>query len=190
MKTATFNIRGVAPLLMHSARLSDPLEPLTKQLAEITAIPSKKKTLAHHGEMARIEWLGGVYSDTGGRPMIPAENLEALIRGGAKKKRMGKDVEAGLRVDGDALVKYTGPKTIDKLVDDPSFYFRASIKVGQARVMRTRPIFRQWSLKFSVLFDEDIISTADTVRTFLKLASSRVGLGDWRPRYGRFEVLK
>ena len=61
------------------------------------------------------------------------------------------------------------------------------VKVQKQRVMRTRPIFRDRSATFSILLDETQLDPRQVV-DILHLAGRYVGLGDWRPRFGRFEV--
>ena len=55
--------------------------------------------------------------------------------------------------------------------------------------MRTRPCFEAWELKFIVLFDDTIVEEAQ-IRSFLELSGRVIGLADWRPKHGRFEVVK
>jgi len=62
------------------------------------------------------------------------------------------------------------------------------VKVGQARVMRTRPRFNSWAATFSVHWAEDQI-TIEQLRTAIDDAGRQVGLCDYRPKFGRFEVV-
>ena len=55
------------------------------------------------------------------------------------------------------------------------------------RVMRTRPIFRQWEVPIELTVDTDEIETRDIIQGF-EDAGRYVGLCDWRPRHGRFDV--
>jgi hypothetical protein len=178
-------IAGINKLLMHNARLSDPLDPHTKRLAEITS--KRKKTDEDHREMARREWLGALYWNATHGIHIPGSNIERMLLDAARLSRDGKTVERGLFVSDDyCRLIYQGPQSPETLIDNENFRFRASIKVGQQRVMRTRPAFEDWSLVANGHFDEDQISP-DKLKIFVKRAGSLVGLGDWRPRYGRFE---
>ena len=57
-----------------------------------------------------------------------------------------------------------------------------------ARIMRTRPIFNDWSAVIHLDFEDSILNESDVV-DFATKAGAVVGVGDWRPRYGRFEVV-
>lgn len=178
------SMTGTQPLLMHNAQLSDPLNRYAKALAEITS--KRKKTDEDHREMARREWAGGVYFEPVGYIHIPGANIERMLLDAARLSRDGKSVERGLFVtDQHCRVEFDGPQELTKLIDDENYRFRASIKVGQQRVMRTRPMFRQWSLVAEGVFDEEQI-TPDRLPLFAERGGRLVGLGDWRPRYGRF----
>ena len=181
-----FHIRGVAPLIVHNALLSDPLYVWSRAVAQISK--KRKKTEAELIEMARCEFQGSLYHD-GERPFIPGANLERMFRDAAAKTKKGKDVQAGMIVPEDAPLIYDGPKDRDKLWAKEQFRFRASAGVGGKRVMRTRPIFREWELKFFVLISLDVLEVQQ-VCDFLDLAGRVIGLCDWRPKYGRFEVVE
>lgn len=178
---------GTQPLIMHNAQLSDPLNPFTKALAEITS--KRKKTDDDHAEMARRECAGGLYFDPDLGPYIPGANIERMLLDAARMTRDGKTVERGLYVQSDKCrLEYDGPRDVAKLIVDENFRFRASIKVGQQRVMRTRPVFHEWALSAEGVFDEEQISP-DRLPSFAERGGRLVGLGDWRPRYGRFTAV-
>lgn len=186
MKTIEFRIRGVAPLICHNAQLSDPLNPWTIAVAEISG--KRKKTTADLMEMAHREFLGSLYLDSEGAPVIPGGNIERMLRDAAAKSKQGKQVQAGLIVMDDCPIAYEGPKDPEKLWGSGKHQLRASAKVGQQRVIRTRPCFMPWELGFRVDFDETILNER-SVREFVEIAGRVVGLGDWRPKHGRFEVI-
>jgi hypothetical protein len=53
--------------------------------------------------------------------------------------------------------------------------------------MRTRPIFATWAVDVAVDYMDDVV-TRDQVIDAMGIAGLQVGLGDFRPRYGRFET--
>ncbi|HEY1127431.1 MAG TPA: hypothetical protein VGF83_06695, partial [Actinomycetota bacterium] len=61
----------------------------------------------------------------------------------------------------------------------------------QNRVMRCRPVFRQWRSAAEGTLDTAVLSLED-LRTIADTAGAMIGIGDYRPRYGRFtaEVTK
>jgi hypothetical protein len=176
--------KGSAPLILHNGQLSDPLSKWAKESKKISS--KRAKTDADHEAMAKIEFLGSLYIYKGA-PCIPAENIEAALIDGAKKLRRGVDAKAGLFVMRHAEIIYDGPKNPEELWSTESFRSRVSAKIQKARIMRTRPIFNEWSILVHVEFEDELVNKAD-VLDFAFKAGSICGIGDWRPRYGRFSV--
>jgi len=188
MKTVTFTIKGTTPLLMHSERLANPFDDMTK---ELKAISSKhKKTEDDLVEMARVEWFGGLYHDKDDGIYLPGYNVFAALVGGGKLHKLGTAIKRAAIVSEDHVpLVYEGPKDPEKLFKDSRFVDMRSVKVGTAKITRCRPIFREWQAKFSVLYDENGIQRSD-LDMCMKSAGAMVGVGDYRPRFGRFEVLE
>lgn len=186
--TTKCRIEGVAPLLMHNVRALDPLNPYTKALAEITS--KRDKTDADHEELRWREWAGGIYYADDMGPYVPSEWIESTIRDGARTSRRGKDVVAGLYCPDEryALIGAPRVKSLRELYDSPGYLDVRPVKVGMARVMRTRPRFNTWALEFSIVWDSSVLNEG-TVKEAIQVAGLRKGLGDYRPKYGRF-VLK
>ena len=182
-------IRGVRPLIMHNGQLADPTNQWTKNLKELTGKPSKDKTEQDHYLIARCEWFGGLYLDeeTSTYPVIPADNIQRMIILGARKSKKGKQAEAGVDVFDEAMLGYDGPRSLDEMWSSGKFQIVKGCKVKGSRVMRCRPRFQVWAAKIVIPFAPDIIDRKDVLRA-LEEAGRTVGLGDWRPRYGRFEV--
>jgi hypothetical protein len=189
-----FKFTGVAPLIQHSSRLADPLDDATRALKAITS--KKKKTDADLEEMARLEWQGGLVLSAAGRVCLAARQIEAMIYEAARSTRAGKDAQRAVYVEDDAELNFAGSKpgkfALDAAWESKNFSLRVPARVQQARVMRTRPIFSGWSTdRVVVKIDKsgfDIKALVDVVI----LAGEKIGVGDWRPRYGRFlaEVIK
>lgn len=178
------HLTGTAPLLMHNVRLADPLDPYAIALKKVSN--KRVKTEDDHAEMARIEWYGGLYHDDDVGPYVPGFNVERALRDGAKITRQGKQVERGLLVTDDFCpVIYVGPRDLPGLWADKQYTHRAAIRVAQARVMRTRPVFPEWQVEADAEIDPGLLSVED-LQTHADAAGSMAGLGDWRPRYGRF----
>lgn len=186
MKKFTLTLKGVTPLIMHNARLADPLDTIVRQMKPLSA--KRSKTEEDLLEMARLEFVGGLYFDADLGPVMPAMNIEATLRDGAKTFKKGKDITRGLQVtDMVVPVAYKGPRDIDGLWSggDSEFVYRTSVVVQRNRVQRTRPIFRNWALEVNGVFDENIFDE-DVLNTICETAGMMSGLGDYRPRYGKF----
>lgn len=178
-------VRGVAPLLLHNAQLADPLNPLTRAIKAITG--KRKKTDADLEELARLEFHGGLYLDAKGRPAVPGECIEGCIRDGAKKTRKGKDVQCGVLSDGVWPLEYDGPKDPEKLWLVAAFRDYRGCKVNNGIVMRMRPKFPSWALTFRVAYHPEVVSRT-SLDEWIVTAGQFVGVGDYRPKFGRFEV--
>lgn len=185
-ETIKCRITGVAPLLMHNAQLADPLNRFTRAIKEITA-KGRKKTDTDLENLSKLEFMGGLYLDEKGHPAIPGECIEGMIRDGARKSRKGKDAQCGIISDGVWALSYDGPKDAEKLWLDERFRDYRGCGVNNSRVMRMRPKFPVWSLSFDISFQPEVANRSD-IEKWLSDAGQFVGLCDFRPRFGRFEV--
>lgn len=181
----TLNIAGTAPLLMHNARLADPLDPMARALKKVTS--KTRKTDDDHAEMARLEFLGALYCDPDVGPYLPGDNFFRLLVDAARKRKLGKKVTEGVFVTSNINpVGYPGPRTPEALWEDGGFTSRASAKVGMARVNRTRPQFNNWRSSAELYLDTDVLDLED-LKDIVNIGGRLVGIGNWRPRFGRFE---
>lgn len=136
--------------------------------------------------MAEIEFKGGLYMNGDG-PCIPAEMIEAAAIAGAKKLKQGPKAKAGLICEKHARLEYDGPRTADDLWLDERFRKVAAVRVNGSRVMRTRPIFTDWSATIEVEYDDTMANESSVVEWFQR-CGMECGIGDWRPKHGRFLV--
>ena len=184
----SFKIRGVAPLVMHNGLLADPANEWTRAIKEISG--KRKKTDADYEEMARLEWMGSLYLHKG-EPCVPSYVWEGCLigkGGAARKQRMGKQAAAGLYVTRDFPLEYEGPRSPEELWKLSEFQFRVPVVVKGSRIIRTRPIFEKWATSVEVEVDTDLVNL-DDVTLWMDIAGREVGLMDWRPKFGRFEVV-
>jgi hypothetical protein len=201
MQSQSYNLTGVSPLLLHNGQAIDPLNQYAREMKRISK--KKTKTDDDHKTMSRVEWFMSIYHnggadivkdgevavDEGAEIVVPALSVEAMLIAGAKKCKLGNQAKAGLIVEDDAPLVYDGPKNINKLWDGQKHLHRVAARVGTARVMRTRPMFRSWSVTITVSYDPAVLDESQ-VFDILNAAGQQVGLGDWRPRFGRFGVTR
>lgn len=191
MKTIKMKWTGIRPLVMHNGLLADPTNPHVVAIKKITAKGSKKMTTADHEERDRLEWIGGLYwSESIGGIAIPSDNLERCIQEGAKKQRLGKDFAAAVFVDSPEveLNHRLRGKPKDQMRVDPAYTLRKGCKVQLSRIIRIRPMVPPgWSLSIGFEFDETIVNEKDVIEAAVQ-AGATAGLGDWRPKFGRFTV--
>lgn len=183
-QTVTYRLTSDAPMLVHNGQTANPLNKWAKAMKSISS--KRKKTDADHEELARLEFMAGLYMGEDG-PVIPAANIDAMIINAARKNREGKMAESGIFCLRDAPMNYDGPRTADDLWKDDRFRHVAIVRVQSARVARTRPVFRDWSAEIVLNF-EDTIANRAQVDSWIYIAGTQIGLGDWRPQHGRFSA--
>ena len=182
-----FKIEGVSPLLMHNGQLANPLNPLVKQMKAITGL--RKKSDENHIEISRLEFRAGLYVSASGEIEIPSEVMESCLIEGAKKSKLGKQFKSSICIMENSTLDYGEKLSVDELWKrSEEFVDVRGVKVGQARVMRTRAIFRNWKLSFTVHYNADLVNP-EQIHIALDDAGSQVGLCDYRPKFGRFEVV-
>lgn len=196
MEDAAYQVTivGIRPLIMHNGRLQDPLDEHAKALK--AAAKKRDKSEHEHAEVRRIEFLGGMYYEDKLGPYIPPDNLLAMIIEGARKRKLGKEAEALVDVpapeDGSPgyALEYEGPRDLKSMSSNPKFCWTRGAKQNRKGIMRTRPRFPSgWRCRFVVEVMGGALSKAQ-LHDALADAGIYRGLGDWRPRYGKFEVQK
>jgi hypothetical protein len=171
---------------MHSDRYSNPLDPLTKAHKELTG--KRKKTDEDHEAIAYSEWIGSLYHDGKLGPYIPAMNIESMIQEAAKLQKLGKKFKQAIMVMEDKVkLEYDGPRDIKGLFGQ-GFVDVRSVRVQQSRLQRYRPKFDKWSCTFTLLANTGVIDQREIAKA-LEDAGSLVGLGDFRPRFGKFTAV-
>lgn len=185
-QTLSFHLTSDCRMLMHAATTCDPLHPITKAMKQVSG--KRAKTDADYEEMARLEYLAALYMNADG-PVIPAENIDAVLIAGAKKSKEGVTAKSGMFCPAPAPLLYDGPRTVDGLWADRDFRLVARVRVGTASVMRTRPMFETWQADVLVNFEPTLVNPA-RIDEWFRAAGQQVGLGDWRPQNGRFSVAR
>lgn len=186
MDLLTLRITGTSPLMMHSDKLANPLNPATKLHKELTG--KRKKTDDDHLAIARSEFIAGAYFDKALGMYVPGANFDATFLAGAKLQKLGTHWKRGAVVMTDkAKLIYKGPPTPEGLWDDQSFVDCRGVKVGTAKIMRYRPIFLDWSLSLEVAINTDVLNIEEA-RKAIEDAGKLIGVCEYRPRFGRFEV--
>lgn len=180
------DLMSVASLVMASSRMVDPLDETVKELKKHTG--KREKTDETWHTIGRLEFHGFMYylHDVG--PYLPADNIRKTLIDGAKRFRKGSTLNSAFFVTTpiNPLV-YKGPKDADELYRDPNYKLRVPARVQMNRTMRVRPIFRKWACSAEGVFDPTVVSLED-IQKFADAAGQYVGVGDWRPVYGRFRA--
>lgn len=188
MKNLKVTWKGITPLIMHSCQCVNPLHPISKEMKKY----SSKKSKITEEELvilSDLEWEAGAYWKDGLGLYIPAENVEATIRNGAKVNRKGKDIEKYVNVT-DLYIPFMYGENLTKeeLIHNYEYRDTRIMTVQRSKIMRTRPRFDQWNITFNLMYDEEKIDL-ETIVNAMEYAGSYVGLCDSRPKYGKFVAI-
>lgn len=176
MYEITGQIEGVADILFHRFT-EEAKDKLDNNVTGGTRTP----------EQAQTEAGTFVYRDDRGL-VLPADNLNrALVQGCQKaslkegKKGLASLVEATVFVQGAMPFGVTEPDYIHECSG------RRPPRTGGRCVIRRSAMRAGWKLPFKLAVTDDR-RNPDSLRLGLEHAGLLVGLGDWRPKFGRFIV--
>lgn len=183
-------LTGKRKMLHHNGRLANPLNEHTRDLKALTS--KRKKTDNDLIEIMLTEARAGCWETEQGLIGIPAAAVWRSIYDAAKAFKLGEQVKraffsedpdfvAPILIDGETV-------SCDAYLDDPAHIDYRPAKVGTAKVMRARPcILPGWEAKLTFELLEEVMDLRDLAPVFER-AGSLVGLGDWRPNFGRYEI--
>ena len=168
-------IKGVTPYIMHA------FAPDVNESTRGTVRPSVQKQCEN-----------ALYKNSEGKIYVPAYQLEGSMKSESSdhkfkgRKTFKNIVSASVSVEPfELLIK---PQSWEPFV----IGVRIPPRTG-GRVPSGRPIFKDWSLKFSIACDDSQI-TSEALEEILRDAGKYKGIGAWRPqlagKYGKFEVVK
>ena len=183
-QVAKYRLTSDCPMLFHNGQTADPLNKFAREMKKISG--KRKKTDADYEEMARIEFYAALYMGPNG-PVLPSKVIDAMIINAAKKNREGPLAKSGAFCKMDAPLEYDGPRAANELWSDERFRHVAIVRIGQARIARTRPVFNEWSAVVEINYEETVINRAQ-LDAWMHVGGTQIGIGDWRPQHGRFSV--
>jgi len=170
MSIAKVKIVGIAPLLMNRFAMEKTDESKAKRRDE-------KYDITEDANNA-------LYKEKGIGCYAPSTWLEACLRDTAKEfKGKGK---GSLKATILSSV-FVEPEKIPLKKDTYDEIDTRPVVIQRNRVVKGRPRFNSWELKFTINFNEDRIRK-DTLKQILEEAGATKGIGDYRPKFGRFRV--
>lgn len=197
MRKFNVHLKSLSPLIMHSDRGCNPFNPLTKKMKQISSIKNKKED--HFLAMSRIEFELGLYYDEEIGVYLPSKCLMGCIKAAARKQKKGKDTR-GISIDcaiGTPLIGHekSTPEKLWEVVGkngEQKYVHVEAVKVMRAKIMRTRPIFHSWEVKFDLYLDTECF-TAEELKAIIITSGFECGLCEMRPEkatgsYGRFSL--
>lgn len=185
MKYLEVTWNGTSPLIENSPKCVNPLHPIAKEKKVYTS--KKKKTDDDLEKISDLEWEAGVYWDDNIGLVIPNECIAATILNGAKMNRHGSEIQKYVQVvDSLAPLDIGEVQNYEKMKADPRFRDVRTVRVKMDRVVRTRPRFNTWRVRFKLMYDESKIDV-DDIALAVENAGNYVGLCEMRKMgYGRF----
>jgi len=171
-RTVEIEVEGMVPYLMH------------RFATEEADVKATRKS----GRKDYEEEVGkALYVDKNGSIYVPAAQLEGcLIKASTDFQIPGKGKKTYKDLCNSALI--ISP---DKIRIDPQEWETdaRAVKVQRARVIRYRPRWDEWKLNFRIdILDEQF--PTEILYEILKTAGMYKGIGDYRPKYGRFAVTR
>ena len=198
MQNIKVKISGNGAVLMHSNKGANPLSKEAKGMKDLQS--KKKKTDSDYMALARMDWESGLYLNDG-VVVMPAQNIEKCFIQGARRSKNGKQFEGGVLLKEDYCpMEYRGTKikTTNRngVFPDPQLdnfctehSWQEMVKIGKNQVLRTRPIFYEWSCEATIMFDENILNERVLYACAVD-AGNLIGLCEKRPKLGRFSVTR
>lgn len=184
METMKLRFTGQRPLMLHNGRLADPTSEVTRAIKELTG--QRSKTEAVFKEIKKLEWLGCLYTDAEGSICVTEDMVLGAGIAGSKSIKKGPAFKAAvLGAEPFYKLKYDGPADPLELFEDERFVDYRAVVVQRNRTMRARPRFDTWSLDVELIIDDSAINPKDVFTSF-ETAGRLIGIGDFRPRFGRF----
>jgi hypothetical protein len=186
METIKLKIVGTSPLMMHSDKLANPLDPATKLHKELTS--KRKKVDEDHLAIAKSEFISGCYWHKDDGFFIPGQNFDSTFITGAKLQKLGTHWKRGaLVLENRVKLLHSGPVTPHSLWESPENIDCRGVKVGTAKIMRYRPIFLEWAAELTVSINADVLNLSEAKKA-IEDAGALIGVCEYRPRFGRFGV--
>lgn len=159
-------ISGISPLLQHRFASEEPVS---------------RRTVNNYDNNELVK--KALYTDGDGNIVQPAIHIEACMIKAASSfrfqgKKTFKDVfKSGVFVHPELILHQNQHWVMDE----------KPVVINKSRIIRARPRFDDWSLEFEIeITDERITHTM--LQMILSEAGKYHGIGDFRPRYGRFEI--
>jgi hypothetical protein len=190
MKSLKYHLEGVATLLMHSDVAANPLNHYAKAQKEITS--KRKKTDEDHERLAKLDFLASLYYSESKGYHIPANCIDATFLTSSKMFKLGTTWKQAAFVENDAPFVFPNrdlhPDEL-YLFENGLYRDMRTVKIGTAKTVRCRPAFNVWSFDTTIIIDESKLNERQ-IDQIVENAGKYVGICDYRPRFGRFNVTK
>lgn len=170
----TVSIKGVCPILFHRWN--------------VEAVETKAKA-AKGSEAKKTDNIESyLYRDDAGNICLPGEYLRQSIIHAAKFKQDPRSPrKSAMDLMKAAIVSLTDMASLG--VQEPDFLDRRRVQVQRSGITRTRPAMREgWGCDIDLLVNLPEYVDEALLRQIINDAGRLIGVGDFRPTYGRFTV--
>jgi hypothetical protein len=180
MKIFKIKIKGIAPLLQ-AKHLTPEEEKLLLERQNNPKMKAKDLTDQEQFDMHAYRTINGKFYQPS--EMIEAAMVKAAVNFKMEGKKTFKDViKGGIIIDPDQIIHK------NQKVSTDARWGRNKNTGGAVWVVRPR--LDEWELDFELQLLQDERVSPEVLKDILVYAGLYVGIGAWRPKFGRFEVIK
>jgi len=179
-------VKGTSVLLQHRFPMPD--------LATASKGAKRKSGAVDYS----TEWRQALYVNADGQIYQPGLHFEASLVAAAAQFKItgarGKSYRDLLRSSvfvrpDEILHGLTAPESLTADADEKLYIDARPVVIQRSRIVRLRPAFKAgWQLSFTIECIDDQIHE-DLLLDVLTLAGRTIGIGDHRPKFGRFAVV-
>lgn len=175
MKSIEVEITGIAPLLQNRFPIEDFGE---------NAIKSKSKVVDVDKTIKKC-----LYINKDNVLCHPSEHIyQALRNAGSDFTYEGKKKMKGVLTTGINVTSIKGDELIPMENQKYDIDVRPVVTGSGGRILAYRPKYNEWKLKFIIQILDDENIGVPMLKQILEKAGQTKGIGDYRPRFGRFMV--
>ena len=185
--------KGIGQLLQCNPQTVDRFNRYAQQMKAINN-KKTKRTDDDYVELRNLEMRSKIYWSDEIGIYVPSTWVTAAIAGNSFRtvKVSKADIRASVFADQNQIpLTYRSMEKVkspEDIVLNDEFRIDMILPQGQVRVVKAIPIFHDWSFSTNLSFDDEIIDEA-SLKMVLERASRYGGFGDFRPTFGRAEVV-
>jgi len=197
MKTLKFRWTGIRPVIMsnpQTVNIANPYAIASRRINNELKAARKKQAEERMQELAKEQqqndFAASAYWQDGGF-YLPDTVIIACLKQAAQGMKKGKDIDRSvIMTETEAPIKTLASfKTLESAFADKRYVLTCPCKIPPrtgALTFKARCMMPTgWQVEFSLEFDEKDLP-AKVVEEINETAGLRVGVGGWRPKFGRF----
>ena len=174
MKEVIYKIEGTAPLLMHN----------------VESMLLKKPNRMSHEEFEKSEeaFKAKCYFNAKGELILPGKVIKGMLKNSAKSSGFK---QPGKRANYNNLIKSlifiqdepVMDQQFKEVVESPTF-----VTIQKSKVLRIFPKLNNWSTTVKITIADSDKLEVSVLDDLMAFGGSFVGVGDYRPEFGRFKA--